>query len=523
MFFICIFRGIKLPAVQSQLAKRGGAAKRGGRGRGGRGSKASFTNVKQEQESENEDPLGSEPGSEETEDKKVKESEKRKPTARKPTARRGKRFTAGQAPERSSKDLEVIDCSVELSEIEGDAKKRKIKKRTGSKKLESDIEIIEEEKKEEKLQPKKKANGSRKIEVKKTAENRTEEIKKSDAVEVPPSNIETEVVSDGMHLDTVAAYVNDVNDAELPIPQPQMTEQEKEIERLEKEIGSMLETRTKIKDSEKRISVLKNILKALAGEAAKDEAKEKEERELNEANQQKEEKKKKEGERDSVTEEEKKRKEGERDSVTEENGKKTDNRYVNSNAASNVEKSAEPEVDNSNKEDSVSDVNKEKNEVGETRTKEEEKLTQEDKSKEEGKTEQETENIRNKEVTEVTSKKSVTFEADFEISEEDIERKDVQVMVDNVVHSLVVGQSPEKETSPEKGRIDEIYVKFPSSQAKEEAFLKKYSVATEDITDAEEESEAANVETRDKVDETGGENVIIGGEIRKKDCEAEKG
>ena len=283
----------------------------------------------------------------------------------------------------------------------------------------------------------------------------------------------------------------------------------------------MLETRTKIKDSEKRISVLKNILKVLAGEAAKDEAKEKEQRELNEANQQKEEKKKKEGERDSVTEEEKKKKEGERDSVTEENGKKTDNRYVNSNAASkDVEKSAEPEVDNSNKEDSVSDVNKEKNEVGETSTKEEKKLTQEDKSKEEGKTEQETENIRNKEVTEVTSKKSVTFEADFDISEEDIERKDVQVMVDNVVHSLVLGQSPEKEKSPEKGRIDEIYVKFPSSQSKEEAFLKKYSVAT-DITDAEEESEAANVETRDKVDETGGENVIIGGEIRKNDCEVE--
>ena len=229
LFFICIFRGIKLPAVQSQLAKRGGAATRGRRGCGGCGSKASFTNVKQEQESENEDPLGSEPGSEETEDKKVKESEKRKPTAR-----RGKRFTAGQAPDRSSKVPEVIDCSVELSEIEGDAKKRKIKKHTGSKKLESDIEIIEEEKKEEKLQPKKKANGSRKIEVKKTAEkNRvedksdekknkkgTEEIKKSDAVEVPPSNIETEVVSDGMHLETVAAYVNDVNDAELPIPQP---------------------------------------------------------------------------------------------------------------------------------------------------------------------------------------------------------------------------------------------------------------------------------------------------------------
>ena len=156
LFFICIFRGIKLPAVQSQLAKRGGAATRGGRSRGGRGSKASFTNVKQEQESENEDPLGSEPGSEETEDKKVKESEKRK---RKPTARRGKRFTAGQAPDRSSKVPEVIDCSVELSEIEGDAKKRKIKKHTGSKKLESDIEIIEEEKKEEKLQPKKKQMG----------------------------------------------------------------------------------------------------------------------------------------------------------------------------------------------------------------------------------------------------------------------------------------------------------------------------------------------------------------------------
>ena len=42
LFFISICRGIKLPAVQSQLAKRGGGAMRGGRGHGGHGSKASF-------------------------------------------------------------------------------------------------------------------------------------------------------------------------------------------------------------------------------------------------------------------------------------------------------------------------------------------------------------------------------------------------------------------------------------------------------------------------------------------------
>ena len=183
---------------------------------------------------------------------------------------------------------------VELSEVEDENGKRKIKDKN-----ESDIEIIEKpeetlKEKQEKL--KRKTSGKKidakipveKVEEKKKKGGNEQEAKKSgavkgkksDAVEVPASNIETEVVSDGMHLETVAAYVKDVSDPDLPSPLPppprEQTKEEIEIAMLEKEIGSMLETRTKIKDSEKRISVLKNILKVLEAEAAKDEAKEKE-------------------------------------------------------------------------------------------------------------------------------------------------------------------------------------------------------------------------------------------------------
>ena len=80
----------------------------------------------------------------------MKESEKLKPTAR-----RGKCFKAGQATDRSAKLPVVIDCSVEQSECERGAKKSKLKKGTESKKLEPDIQIIENEKKEEKLKQKK--------------------------------------------------------------------------------------------------------------------------------------------------------------------------------------------------------------------------------------------------------------------------------------------------------------------------------------------------------------------------------
>ena len=295
LLFISICRGIKLPAVQSQVEKRGGG--RGGRASRGCGGQQTARRCKSSVKEEKEDQLGSKPEAETESTEHEEEIKKVSVKRNEPTARRAKHFKMSQGQSRSTKTkLPVMkDCSVELSEVKDENGKRKIKDKS-----ESDIEVIEKPEetlkaKQEKL--KLKTSGKKidakilveKVEEKKKKGGKEQEGKKSDAVkgkksdaveEVPASNIETEVVSDGMHLEMVVSYVKDVSDPDLALPPPpprELTKVEIEMARLEKEIGAMLETRMKIKDSEKRISVLKNILKVLGAEAAKDQAREVEE------------------------------------------------------------------------------------------------------------------------------------------------------------------------------------------------------------------------------------------------------
>ena len=109
--FVSICRGIKLPAVQSQVEKRGGG--RGGRASRGRGGQQTPRRGKVSVKEEKEDPLGSEPEAEtestEPEEEIKKVSVKRNET----TAWRGKHFKIGQGQGRSTKTkLPVMkDCA----------------------------------------------------------------------------------------------------------------------------------------------------------------------------------------------------------------------------------------------------------------------------------------------------------------------------------------------------------------------------------------------------------------------------
>ena len=596
MLFISICRGIKLPAVQSQVEKRGGG--RGGRASRGRGGQQTAQRCKSSVKEEKEDPLGSEPEAETESTEHEEEIKKVSVIRNEPTARRGKHFKMSQGQGRSTKTkLPVMkDCSVELSEVEDENGKRKIKDKN-----ESDIEVIEKpeetlKEKQEKL--KRKTSGKKidakipveKVEEKKKKGGKEQEAKKSDAVkgkksdavEVPASNIETEVVSDGMHLEMVVAYVKDVSDPDIPPPSPrELTKEEIEMARLEKEIGAMLETRTKIKDSEKRISVLKNILKVLGAEAAKDQAREVEEmknkekeKKLDKGNKKSESKdieinkdsekltqegggKKEERyvspeKEQSRDEEEIKNKEKERkpDEAKEDMGNKNKGELEKSGVVPNISEEVTPEGGeikerNVNSDDVNSDKKKvteeeekpqeetpqeemvvpteeekqkevpteeekekqkempteeEKEKEKEVPTEEEkektsevdssdvksqkkvpedeqnpqEKTPKEEQTKEEvqkvqevdksdvksnGKTETNDSEIRDKKLGE---KKKVSFNAEFDITEEEIQQDGVNVMVENVIQKL---SDAEKGNGP--GKIDERYVNYPSSQEKE--------------------------------------------------------
>ena len=529
-----------------------------------------------------------------------------------PTARRGKHFKIGQGQGRSTKTkLPVMkDCSVELSEVEDENGKRKIKDKN-----ESDIEIIEKpeetlKEKQEKL--KRKTSGKKidakipveKVEEKKKKGGKEQEAKKSgavkgkksdavkgkksDAVEVPASNIETEVVSDGMHLDTVVAYVKDVSDPDLPPPPPprELTKEEIEIERLETEIGAMLETRTKIKDSEQRISVLKNILKVLGAEAAKDQAAKDQAKEVEEM--------KKKGDKDSEKltqegsgkkeeryvnpekeqsrdEEEINNKEKERklDEAKEDTGNKGEleksgvvpnvseevtseggeikEQYVNSEDVNShkkkvTEEEEKPQEETPQEEMVVPTEEEKQKEVPTEEEKEKQKEMQTEKEKEKEKevlTEDEKEktsevdssdvksqkkvpkdeqntqektpkeeqtkvqemdknDVKSNEKTETNDseirdekleeKKKVSFEAEFDINEEEIKQDGVNVMVEKVIQKL-----SDVETGNGSGKIDEGYVNYPSTQEKEKEYLEKYSVATEEISEGEDDKKTEEI------------------------------
>ena len=495
------------------------------------------------------------------------------------------------------------DCSIELSEVEVENEKRKIQDNN-----ESDVEIIEkpEETLKEKIEKMKRKTSGKKIDAKVPVEKVEEKKKKgggkeqeakksdavkgkkSDAVEVPASNIETEIVSDGMHLDTVVAYVKDVSDPDLPPPPPprELTKEEIEIERLETEIGAMLETRTKIKDSEQRISVLKNILKVLGAEAAKDQAKEVEEMKkkedkdseklTQEGSGKKEERYVNPEKEQSRDEEEIKNKEKERklDEAKEDTGNKGEleksgvvpnvseevtseggeikEQYVNSEDVNShkkkvteeeekpqeetpqeemvvpteeekqkevpteeekekqkemqteKEKEKEKEVLTEDEKEKTSEVDssdvKSQKKVPKDEQNTQEKTPKEEQTKEEvqkvqemdkndvksnEKTETNDSEIRDKKLEE---KKKVSFVAEFDINEEEIKQDGVNVMVEKVIQKL-----SDVETGNGSGKIDEGYVNYPSTQEKEKDYLEKYSVATEEISEAEDDKKTEEI------------------------------
>ena len=287
-----IFRTVKLPAVQKAVVRMShgcGTRGRGTAGHGHRSSSRTYQSV--EKVDVKDEPLSSDPvtiteeeDKDETIIKIIQNPDIKK--GRVPKARRGKPFTASAGAER-----EIRKCSVEIvrEDIQKGVKKcnnkkeepkvveeeKKDKPKVVAEKKQGEQKIVEEKTKDEPKMAAEKTQDEPKIAAEKkqgdemVVEENTENEKNIVEQEVMQEKSEKNI--DTFQLLTVSAYVKDVNDASLDIlSDPSKKEQidkmkdDLEVQKLERDVELVLDSRLRVNSTKERIKNLKHILHLLS-------------------------------------------------------------------------------------------------------------------------------------------------------------------------------------------------------------------------------------------------------------------